>query len=554
MSQAFNFRPHAILPFAAIIVFLVSVVVPKPSSGQTYTVVHVFNGSVDVPAFPVGMGVQGRDGKYYATSAGGNDGCTGSMYSATLTGTITTIDCLGSTTGDYPYGGVVLGSDGDIYTAVALGGADGDGAVFKVTTGGTETILHSFANNGDSGWANTPPVLATDGNYYGVAAANDEGNQFSSTFYKITPAGVFSTLHTFTSAEGNQCLFTIQGSDGNFYSACNYNGANNQGTLVKITKAGVVTVLHNFTSTDGGGNPAGGGPLVEANDGNYYGLTNNGGSDGYGVAYRITPTGTYTLLQNFNGANGSYPLFGMTLGPDGKMYGTTSRGGSDASCAGNCGTIFSLTTAGTLTTLYNFVAADSEAWYPQSNLMLDTSGVFYGTTNGSQQNGEVFYSFNMGFKPFASLVSTDGKESAQVGILGQKFSKSSVVAFGGTKATTVAVSGTTYLSATVPAGALTGPVTVTTGSSVLTTPQTFKVTPTMASFSPESGAVNTVVTITGTGLMQTTKVTFNAKAASFTVISDTEVTATVPTGATTGKIMVTTKGGTVTSTSSFTVN
>lgn len=552
MPQAFNVRRHAVTFFAAIFLFLMTLAAPRLVSGQTYTIVHVFNGGIDVPAFPVGLGAQGRDGKYYAISASGN-GCTGTMYSATISGTITLADCLNSATGDYPYGGVVLGSNGEIVTAVALGGADGDGALFEVTTSGMETILHSFANNGDSGWPVSPPVLASDGNYYGITAANDEGNQFASTFYKITPAGVFSTLHAFTSTEGNQCFFIIQGSDGNFYTACNYNGANNQGTLVKITKAGVVTVLHNFTGTDGS-NAANGGPLVEANDGNYYGLTNNGGTDGYGVAYRLTSSGSYTVLQNFDGTNGSYPLFGMTLGPDGKMYGTTSRGGSEGSCANNCGTIFSLTTAGTLTTLYNFVASTSEAWYPESNLMLDTNGLFYGTTNGSQQNGEAFYSFNMGFKAFASLVSTAGKESALIGILGQKFTKASIVEFGGVKAVTVSLAGTTYLSATVPAGALTGPVTVTTGSTVLTTPQTFKVTPTMGSFSPGSGAVGTLVTITGTGLMQTTKVAFNNKAATLTVVSDTKITATVPTGATTGKIVVTTKGGTVSSASNFTVD
>ena len=76
----------------------------------------------------------------------------------------------------------------------------------------------------------------------------------------------------------------------------------------------------------------------------------------------------------------------------------------------------------------------------------------------------------------------------------------------------------------------------------------------MLSFSPPSGPVGTLVTINGSGLMQTMRVVFNGKSASFTVVSDTEITATVPTGATTGKIRVTTKGGSVTSSSDFTVN
>ena len=95
---------------------------------------------------------------------------------------------------------------------------------------------------------------------------------------------------------------------------------------------------------------------------------------------------------------------------------------------------------------------------------------------------------------------------------------------------------------------------MTTGATTLTSTQTFKVTPAITAFDPPSGPVGTVVNIAGTGLMQATKVTFNGKSASFKVISDIEITATVPTGATTGKIGVTTKGGTAASAASFTVN
>jgi IPT/TIG domain len=129
-----------------------------------------------------------------------------------------------------------------------------------------------------------------------------------------------------------------------------------------------------------------------------------------------------------------------------------------------------------------------------------------------------------------------------------------VVKFGGTKATSIVPSGTTFITAIVPAGALTGAVTVTTGTTTLTSSKTFDVLPTITSFTPESGPVGTSVTIKGTGLKQTTKVTFEGKSRTFTVISDTEVKADVPTGAATGKIAVTIKGGSATSAASFTVN
>jgi hypothetical protein len=128
------------------------------------------------------------------------------------------------------------------------------------------------------------------------------------------------------------------------------------------------------------------------------------------------------------------------------------------------------------------------------------------------------------------------------------------VKFGGTTATTKELTGTTFILATVPSGALTGKVTVTTGSTTLSTIANYKITPTLKTFTPSSGPVGTLVTITGTGLEQTTKVTIDKIAATFTVDSDTQITATVPTGAGTGKITVITKGGSATSSTSFTVN
>ena len=165
------------------------------------------------------------------------------------------------------------------------------------------------------------------------------------------------------------------------------------------------------------------------------------------------------------------------------------------------------------------------------------------------------YSLDVGLGPFVNLVTASGKEGTKIGILGQGFTAASVVKFGGTQATTVTRQGTTFLNATVPAGALTGLVTVTTGATTLTSNNTFRVTPTFPSFSPTSGPVGTPVVLTGTGLTQTTKVTFGGvKATTVTVNSDTQVTANVPTGARTGKIVITTLGGSVKSATIFTVN
>ncbi len=167
--------------------------------------------------------------------------------------------------------------------------------------------------------------------------------------------------------------------------------------------------------------------------------------------------------------------------------------------------------------------------------------------------GTVF-TVSVGLGPFVKILPTSGIEGAKISILGQGFTGSSIVKFGGVKATSVSLSGSTDLIAEVPAGALTGEATVTTGTTTLKSNQTFRVTPQVESFSPSSGPVGESVTITGTELTQTTEVTFGGvKATTFKVKSASEVTADVPGGAKTGKIEITTKGGTATSATSFTV-
>ena len=165
----------------------------------------------------------------------------------------------------------------------------------------------------------------------------------------------------------------------------------------------------------------------------------------------------------------------------------------------------------------------------------------------------MLFELDMGLGPFVSLLPTVAKEAKTVEFLGQGFTGATAVSFNHTPAAFDVVSDT-YLTATVPSGATTGFVTVTTPGGTLTSSTKFLVTPQFTSFNPPSGPAGTPVTITGIGLTQTSKVTFGGvKATTFQVNSDTQVTATVPTGALTGKIVVTTPGGTASSATSFTV-
>ena len=153
-----------------------------------------------------------------------------------------------------------------------------------------------------------------------------------------------------------------------------------------------------------------------------------------------------------------------------------------------------------------------------------------------------------------------GPTGTSVTITGTGFADSSVangVAFNGTPATSFNVDSDTQITATVPAGATTGPVTVIDGEGTGTSAVDFVVTPppipTVLLFVPSSGPRGTTVTITGTGYTGTSVVKFNARSASFDVNSDVEIVATVPKRATTGPVSVTTPGGTGTSLTDFTV-
>jgi uncharacterized repeat protein (TIGR03803 family) len=241
------------------------------------------------------------------------------------------------------------------------------------------------------------------------------------------------------------------------------------------------------------------------------------------------------------------PDAGLVQANDGNFYGVTSAGGT----LGH-GTIFKVTSTGTFSVVYNF--DNTHGATPEVILFQHTNGILYGDTDAGDSHGAgVFYSLNIGAQEFARLLPTSGKVGSSVGIFGQGFTGTTAVSFNGVNATAFTVTNT-YITATVPSGAKTGTVTVVRPSGNLNSNQQFKVTPTISSIAPTSGPIGTVVTITGTGLTQTTKVTFGGvKAITFTVNSDSTVSATVPSGAITGKVVITTPGGTATSSGTFTV-
>ncbi len=543
----------------AIIALAITVTAALSASAQTYTKLYTWPEDTrgDTGMGLAGIMTQGRDGNIYGTVGDDNSNAAGSAFKMTPTGTFTQIYSFCALTscadGSGPWGGLNLGKDGNLYGTTTNGGSKAAGTVFKLTPTGALTTVWNFDNGTDGGAPWYPPLQGLDGNFYGVSSTVYSGDY--GAFYRLVPTATppynESVPVDFNYTNGNDPNLPAQGTDGNFYGSTYFGGSKGIGVVYRTTAAGAITVLHNFTGYPGDGTyPTG--ALVQGNDGAFYGVTYQGGTSNLGTVFKITSTGTLTILHNFVGYpnDGTYPRSALILGSDGNLYGTTLNGGK-----ANDGTIYKITPAGAFTILYSLCSQTSctDGFSPVIPLLQHTNGKFYGSTSGNSLGGSYFYSLDAGLAPFVKIVNWAGKVGTTVELLGQGFTGTTGVSFGGVSATFNNVSDT-YMTAVVPSGAKTGTVTVTTFTSSMNGNRAFLVTPVISSFAPSSGIVGAAITITGVSLSQTTKVTIGGRPAAFTVVSDTQVTATVPRGAKTGaKISITTPGGVAASLGTFTV-
>ena len=536
----------------AVLMFAIAI----SANAQTPTVLYDFGTHSGDPINPeLSYWTQGRDGNLYSTApTGGANGDGAAFYYSFGTGLVTLLHSFMGSDGSAPFSGLTLATDGNFYGTTSAGGANGVGTVFQIngTTLAFKT-LYSFTNGSDGGTPYAPPVEGNNGLLYGTTATGG-GAASCGTVYSISTSGAPpTTLHEFAGSSGSDGCAPVAplalGNDGNFYGTTNVGGTSffQAGTVFKISPSGMLVVLHNFADSDGY-EPNG---LILGSDGNFYGTTAGGGTIGYGVVFRITSAGGFNVLHNFKGGNidGAQPYTGLVQATNGELYGVTTGGG-----ANSAGAIFALSLKPFhYAMLYSFVQ-NTTGDIPEAPLIQRTDGLLYGDSFRGGSNGEgTFFNFRLGLGPFVSLAPTSGKVGKTVFIQGQGFTAATSVSFNGTASTGVHIPSATYLTATVPAGATTGSVSVTTAGVTLTSNQPFRVTPQIKSFSPPSGPVGTLVTITGVSLIQTTKVTFGGVPAPFTADSDTQVSGTVPTGAVTGKIAITTAGGTAVSATSFTV-
>jgi uncharacterized repeat protein (TIGR03803 family) len=235
-------------------------------------------------------------------------------------------------------------------------------------------------------------VQGSDGNFYGTTPAGGTGHygeEGGGTVFKMTPAGAVTILHSF-SGQPDGCVpnaGVIQASDGDLYGTTSLCGANNYGMIYKITTSGTLTILHSFDYNDGY-LPYGG--IIPGSDGNFYGTTASGGADLYGgtggTVYKMTPSGTLTTLYNFcsqeNCTDGHEPIAGVVQGSDGNFYGTTYMGGNGNGNdnQGSNGTVYVVTPSGEETVLYNFCsqANCTDGRSPYAGVIQASDGNFYG--------------------------------------------------------------------------------------------------------------------------------------------------------------------------------
>jgi uncharacterized repeat protein (TIGR03803 family) len=498
-------------------VILLCMAMTVAASAQTFTTLASFNGTKYVT--PAGSFVQGTDGDFYGVSSIGGvirplcfQGC-GTVLKVSRAGTITVLHAFCSRTpcpdGYAPSGVLVRGGDGNFYGTTAGGGRpnnpslcpNGCGTVFRITPTGRLATLYSFCALANCADGSGPIALMQSfddgggsvyGDFYGTTTRGGVGDGI---VFRMTPGGQMTTVYNI-GEDFNFSFFgqLIQTLGGNFYGAAALGGAeaegpcisNGCGAIFRMTPAGTVTPLHVFASPATPNSP-----LVQGDDGFFYGTTYAGGAIlggckyGCGTAFKISAAGIWTALHTFCDApcsDGSSPTAGLILATDGNLYGTTAGEGNDCPDGYCPGSIFSMTPSGTVTPLHTFCANQPiNSGCPGGSgsaigLLQATDGKFYGATGdgGTSGDGTVF-SVDVGLAPFVAFLTSEGCVGKLVGILGQGFTGTTEVSFNGTPAS-FTVKSDTYLTAIVPAGATTGFVSVTTPSGTLASNVVYQVT------------------------------------------------------------------------------
>ena len=410
---------------------------------------------------------------------------------------------------------LIQGRDGQLYGTTVAGGTHGDGTVFKISTLGVVRAVYSFDSIHGAG-----PVgglsLASDGSFYGTTAAGGSGTPPEGVIFKVSPSRAEQVLVNLDDSTGVAGIPPVEATDGNLYGETDGTGGRTSvGGLFKLTGGGVFSTLYTF---DGllGSYPEG--KLVQATDNRLYGVADSGGAHGCGSIFEFALNSLPISAYDFDCVTANNPVGGLILANDGNFYGTTDAGGTHG-----LGVIYRFDQSGVFTVLYNFgdTAFDS---FTHSAVVQATDGNLYGTipSGGVYGYGTLFQITLQGVYTRISNFSVNGTHSVDSGLM----QHTNGAIYGESRGGGDSDTGTIYR---LDMGL--GP---------------------FVAFVIPTGKVGKSAQILGQGLTGTTSVTFNGvEAASFKVVSDTYVTAVVPSDATTGKVVVTMPSGALTSNVNF---
>jgi uncharacterized repeat protein (TIGR03803 family) len=377
---------------------LLSLGFPFPSKAQLYGehVLYSFPGGRG-GAHPYGGMVEDAEGNLYGTTIQGGTLKYGVLFKLEANGAESVVHNF------LPNGGeaalptnLALDELGNIYGTTYGGGRYSQGSVFKINSSGRFSLVYSFPGGGSGAVPQSGVLVNADGDIYGTAehggnVPNCDGAGCGLVF-KIDTHHRESELYVFTGTNGDGYWPTagslVQDAQGNLYGTTFEGGTFGYGTVFKLDSSGKETILHSFSETEGDGANPYAGVVLDAS-GNLYGTTTWGGTFGYGMVYKLTPTGEETVLHSFAGEpnDGSDPQGGLMLDTEGNLYGTTGGGGTFSS-----GTVFQLSLTGDETVLYNFESNGADGMYPVAGLLRDAQGNLYGTTvdGGAYGYGTVF--------------------------------------------------------------------------------------------------------------------------------------------------------------------
>lgn len=388
----------------------------KLTTAGVHTLLASFTGEIGATSGSAMRGglVAGTDGLFYGVTSSGGPGNLGAAFKITTTGTFTPLANLSLNPGWTPSGAPVASGTGNLLFPVAAGGASGGGNLMSVATSGTISVVAALG--GALGSTQDGALLSSGANFYGVTAKG--GASSRGTMFRYTPGTGTALVVAYSTSAGSLAEGPlVSGADGLYYGIGREGGASSRGAIYKVTATGTRTRIISLTGTAGvapGGKPRG--PLVLAADGNFYGLTEEGGAANTGVIYRLTAGGVYTAVSAFGASGPRSPQGGFVVGIDGLLYATTSAGGT-----AGFGTLIRFhTDTGTWEIVGEFTGAAGTApgEMPAGELLIGSDGTIYGTTllGGAADEGVVFrYSAGMGLQALVEFTGIGGANPGSAG-------------------------------------------------------------------------------------------------------------------------------------------